>query len=94
VADRNRLQCDLAATEIGSGIHYPIPLHLLKAYEALGFRPGDFPMAERAAAEVLSLPMFPGLAPEPQARVIARVLESTQSSHEERPALESTAGVR
>jgi dTDP-4-amino-4,6-dideoxygalactose transaminase len=61
VADRDRLQRDLTAAGIGTGIHYPIPLHLVKAYEASGFRAGDFPMSEQAAAQVLSLPMFPGL---------------------------------
>src|SRR2546426_6432956 len=61
VADRELLQTDLAAAGIGTGIHYPIPLHLAKAYEALGFRRGDFPVAEQAASQVLSLPMFPGL---------------------------------
>ena len=47
VADRERVQEDLAAASVGTGIHYPIPVHLLKAYEALGFRPGDFPVAEQ-----------------------------------------------
>src|SRR5882724_3480726 len=76
VADRERLQKDLAAAGIGTGIHYPIPLHLVKAYEAEGFRPGDFPVSERAASEVLSLPMFPGLAPEQQQRVVSEVAKS------------------
>src|SRR5205823_3110662 len=61
VEDRERLQKDLAAAGIGTGLHYPIPLHLAKAYEALGFRPGDFPVAEQAASQVLSLPMYPEL---------------------------------
>src|SRR5436309_102027 len=55
VADRDRLRADLARDGIDTGIHYPAPLHLLKAYEALGFRRGDFPMAERAASQVLAL---------------------------------------
>src|SRR5436309_2217861 len=61
VPDRERLQKDLPAAGIGTGIHYPIPLHLAQAYEALGFRRGDFPVAEQAAAQVLSLAMFPAL---------------------------------
>src|SRR2546428_3838759 len=61
LADRERLQKDLAAAGIGTGIHYPIPLHLSKAYERLGFRPGDFPVAEQTASQVLSLPIFPEL---------------------------------
>ena len=80
VADRERLQMDLAAAGIGTGIHYPIPLHLVKAYEAWGFRPGDFPVAEQAASSVISLPMFPGLSLEQQERVVACVLESTRTA--------------
>ena len=74
VPDRDRLQQHLAAAGIGTGIHYPTPLHLLKAYERLGFRRGDFPVAERAAAEVLSLPMFPELTPDQQDTVATRLL--------------------
>ena len=52
---------------IGTGIHYPIPLHLQKAYEDLGYAKGDFPVAERFAAEIVSLPMFPQLDARPTA---------------------------
>ena len=52
VEDRERLQRDLAAAGIGTGIHYPIPLPLVKAYE-LWAGPGDFPIAEQAAARVI-----------------------------------------
>lgn len=76
VADRNRLQTILDAAGIGTGIHYPIVLHLAKAYEGLGFRPGDFPVAELAASQILSLPMFPGLCVEQQTRVVTEVLKS------------------
>ncbi len=79
VAERDLLQKELAAVGIGTGIHYPIPLHLLKAYEALGFHPGDFPVAERAAFQVLSLPMFPGLSPDAQRRVAACVDRFTRT---------------
>jgi dTDP-4-amino-4,6-dideoxygalactose transaminase len=79
VAERDRLQSDLAAAGIGTGIHYPIPLHLVKAYEPLGYRAGDFPVAEQAASGVLSLPMFPGLLPEQQERVVRSVVESTKA---------------
>src|SRR5438128_1939337 len=80
VADREPLQTDLAAAGIGTGIHYPIPLHLAKAYEALGFRRGDFPVAEQAASQVLSLPMFPALSLEQQERVVTSVVESTKTT--------------
>jgi dTDP-4-amino-4,6-dideoxygalactose transaminase len=73
VAARDRLRQHLAAGGIDTGIHYPTPLHLLKAYEHLGFRPGDFPVAEQAAAEVLSLPMFPELTRDQQQRVATRL---------------------
>jgi dTDP-4-amino-4,6-dideoxygalactose transaminase len=46
---------------IGSGIHYPIPVHLLPAYADLGYQAGQFPHSERAAQETMSLPMFPEL---------------------------------
>ena len=74
VAHRDRLQACLAGEGIGTGIHYPVPLHLLKAYECLGFRRGDFPVAEQVASEVLSLPLFPELRPEQQ-RAVARAVE-------------------
>jgi dTDP-4-amino-4,6-dideoxygalactose transaminase len=76
VGNRDQLQKDLGSAEIGSGIHYPIPLHLAKAYEGLGWRSGDFPVAETAARHVLSLPMFPGLSPAQQRRVVTEVLQS------------------
>ena len=59
--ERAAWQAELAAQGIQTGIHYPTPIHLLPAFAELGHRLGDFPHAERAAAEVLSLPMFPEL---------------------------------
>jgi dTDP-4-amino-4,6-dideoxygalactose transaminase len=94
VEDRDRLQRDLSAAGIGSGIHYPIPVHLLKAYESLGFRPGDFPVAEHVASHVLSLPMFPGLTPEQQRRVAACVLESIAVTCGRRASVARTGGSR
>jgi dTDP-4-amino-4,6-dideoxygalactose transaminase len=76
VADRVQLQKRLDEAGISTGIHYPIALHLTKAYEGLGFRAGDFPIAEKAASQVLSLPMFPELASRQQDRVVAEVLKS------------------
>jgi dTDP-4-amino-4,6-dideoxygalactose transaminase len=58
---REALMQELTAQGVQTGIHYPIPVHLQKAYADDAFKPGDFPHAERAAAEVLSLPMFPEL---------------------------------
>jgi dTDP-4-amino-4,6-dideoxygalactose transaminase len=68
---RNRDQVAAALTElrIGCGIHYPVPIHLTPAFRALGHVPGDFPVAEAAAGEILSLPMFPQITAEQQERV-------------------------
>ncbi len=60
---------------IGTGIHYPVPLHLQRAYEWLGHKPGDFPVAEKAAAEIASLPMFPQLTSDQQRRVVSCIRE-------------------
>ncbi|HEV2802851.1 MAG TPA: DegT/DnrJ/EryC1/StrS family aminotransferase [Pyrinomonadaceae bacterium] len=70
---RDALQQHLAAAGIQSGIHYPVPVHLQPAYASLGRRAGDFPVAERLAARVLSLPMFPELTAEQIERVAERV---------------------
>jgi len=58
-ADRDGLQRQLQSKGVSTGLHYPIPVHLQKAHEDLGHKPGDFPESEKSAAEVLSLPMFP-----------------------------------
>lgn len=70
VDDRARFQQHLDQVGIGTGIHYPIALHLATAYESLGFRRGDFPAAEHATDHIVSLPMFPGLTPDQQERVV------------------------
>jgi dTDP-4-amino-4,6-dideoxygalactose transaminase len=66
---RDALQKHLSAAGIQTGIHYPVPVHLQPAYRSLGHRLGDFPVAERQAARVLSLPMFPELSDVQIARV-------------------------
>lgn len=73
VADRDGLQKYLAQANIGAGIHYPVPLHLQKAYECLGHRKSEFPITERAAAEILSLPMFPQITVDQQRRVVEEI---------------------
>jgi dTDP-4-amino-4,6-dideoxygalactose transaminase len=69
VPDRERFMRHMGEAGIGTAIHYPVPLHLQKAYGTLEYRPGDFPVAEKVAPEIVSLPMFPGLGAEEQARV-------------------------
>jgi len=75
VQNREQLQKHLGEAGIGTGIHYPIPLHLQKAYENLGYRQGDFPVSEEAASHILSLPMFPGLTYAQQDRIAQLVLD-------------------
>jgi dTDP-4-amino-4,6-dideoxygalactose transaminase len=72
---RNELQKHLTEAGIGTGIHYPIPLHLQKAYASRGWKRGDFPETEAAADEILSLPMFAGLTPDQQKRVAEAVFQ-------------------
>lgn len=76
VAERERVMAGLSAAGIGSGIHYPTPLHLTEAYAGLGYQQGQFPVAEAAAGTILSLPMFPHLSEAQQERV-AVVLRSS-----------------
>lgn len=80
VAGREAIQGALSAAGIATGIHYPVALHLSPAYAKLAYSRGSFPVAERAAEEVLSLPMFPGLAPEAQQRVVAELLAATAAT--------------
>jgi len=94
VSDRDRVQQELGAAGIGTGIHYPIPLHLLKAYEGLRFRPGDFPVSEEAASQVLSLPMFPELLPAQQERVVAAIVEATRTTDGPRSLAEPVRGAK
>lgn len=66
---RDALRAHLADHEIGTQLHYPIPIHLQEAYAFLGKAPGDYPVAEEACHEVLSLPIYPELPPDAAERV-------------------------
>jgi len=61
VSNRDEVIKCLADRGIGTGIHYPVPVHLQEAYRSLGYKRGDFPVAERCAAQFVSLPMYPEL---------------------------------
>lgn len=74
VSDREDLIGHLSARGIGSGIHYPVPLHLQNAYRSLGHQEGDFPVCEKLAKEILSLPLFPEITAQQQSRVVEEVL--------------------
>ena len=75
VDDREALMSFLKDQGIGTGIHYPIPLHLQNAYRDLGYVPGDFPVTEKVAAEIVSLPMYPQLHAHQQRYVVEMILK-------------------
>jgi dTDP-4-amino-4,6-dideoxygalactose transaminase len=77
VGDREGLMKHLKDAGIGSAIHYPVPLHLQKAYTLLNYSAGDFPVTESAAAEIISLPMYPQLASVQQKRVADEITSFT-----------------
>jgi dTDP-4-amino-4,6-dideoxygalactose transaminase len=79
--DREGLIKHLNEAGIGTGIHYPIPLHLQNAYASMNYSLGDFPVSEKLAAEIVSLPMFPQLTAAQQARVAEEVLKFTSKGN-------------
>ncbi|MGD0445063.1 MAG: DegT/DnrJ/EryC1/StrS family aminotransferase [Edaphobacter sp.] len=72
--DRENMMSHLKRAGIGTGIHYPVPLHLQKAYVSLNYCLEDFPVARRVASEIVSLPMFPQLTASQQARVVEEII--------------------
>jgi len=80
VDNREIVQAALSKENIGTGIHYPIPLHLQKAYTRLGYRRGDLPVSEKAAQRILSLPMYPGISESDQVRVVEALIQTVRGS--------------
>jgi dTDP-4-amino-4,6-dideoxygalactose transaminase len=90
--DRDAMMSHLQDAGIGTGIHYPVPLHLQKAYAWLGYAPTDFPVTARAAKEIISIPMFPQLTAAQQSRVVEQIAAFTSRAHSKRAvAIESAA---
>jgi dTDP-4-amino-4,6-dideoxygalactose transaminase len=76
VPDRDRVLKELNGVGIGAGIHYPSPIHLTAPFAGLGYAEGAFPVAERMAREVLSIPLFPEITAEQQERVAAALVSA------------------
>jgi dTDP-4-amino-4,6-dideoxygalactose transaminase len=91
VRDRSQLQKDLAEAHIGTAIHYPVPLHLQKAYAGLNLGEGSFPVTERCAAEIVSLPMYPGLGYE-NLKLVAESVQAFVSRPSTRQLAATSAG--
>lgn len=79
VARRDEVLGQLQAEGVGAGVHYPVPVHLTPAMADLGYAQGAFPVAERAAREILSLPMFPGITRAQQERVVDVLLSAVRA---------------
>lgn len=85
VQQRERVQQVLKEAGIATGIHYPIPLHQQPAYRRLGLTAGSYPVAERFAGELLSLPIYPELTDEQVAFISATLIKACQSNISARP---------
>jgi len=80
VQHREAVLTALHKAGVGAGIHYPIPIHLLGAFEFLGHKRGDFPRAEGAASEMISLPMFPGISEAQQVAVSEALVTAVKNN--------------
>jgi dTDP-4-amino-4,6-dideoxygalactose transaminase len=89
--DRDGMMNHLKKAGIGTGIHYPIPLHLQKAYASMNYSLGDFPVAVRVASEIASLPMFPQLTADQQARVAEEIVAFTSEIPRKRTEVEENS---
>jgi dTDP-4-amino-4,6-dideoxygalactose transaminase len=90
-SEREAMMDHLKKAGIGTGIHYPIPLHRQRAYEGLGYKAGDFPVCEKVVFEILSLPMFPQLTAPQQARVVDEIVTFNSKLTRKRAEADATA---
>ena len=79
VPDRDLVLQRLRAQGVGAAVHYPVPVHLQAAFGRLGQPRGSFPVAERAAATILSLPLYPGITPEQQEHVVTALVGAVRA---------------
>ena len=93
VPDRTGLMQHMADANIGTAIHYPVPLHLQQAYQTLGYQEGDFPVSELVAPEIVSLPMFPNLRADQQERVVHEVMNFLSAAETEKNAADRQLAV-
>jgi dTDP-4-amino-4,6-dideoxygalactose transaminase len=80
VEGRDHVIAELAARGVGTGIHYPVPIHLQEAYRERGFGKGSFPVTEAAAGRILSLPMYPELTEDGVRRVAGALGEAISAA--------------
>lgn len=80
VPNRDRVRERLTLRRVESSLHYPLPLHQQPAFGSLGYRAGDFPVAERLARQLLSLPIYPGITVDQQAQVAAALVDAVASA--------------
>jgi len=92
-ADRNGMIHHLQEAGIGTGIHYPVPLHLQKAYTTLGYASTDFPVAVQAASEIVSLPMFPQLTANQRFTVVEQIGRFTSGALQKRSVAAEVASI-
>jgi dTDP-4-amino-4,6-dideoxygalactose transaminase len=78
---RDELRAHLAANGIGTEVYYPVPLHAQRCFAYLEHEPSDFPQAQRAAAEVLALPIYPELTAEQREYVVSNVVSFFRARH-------------
>ena len=84
VPRRDEVLTRLHAAGVGAGIHYPVPVHLLPAFAHRGCQQGAFPRAEALAGEILSLPIYPGITPAQQERVVGQLADALRESKRRR----------